>query len=62
MKPTKGQWEFIRKRLPKEHGEGRRRHDAKRILEGLVRHLQGKGKIDLAETFIDASFVEEKRG
>jgi len=105
MKLTKDQWEFIRKRLPKEPGGGRRRHDSKRILEGilwilktgarwrdlpkeypsyqtchrrfqewrkagvirdiledLVRHLQKKGKIDLAETFIDASFVEAKKG
>jgi transposase len=32
------------------------------ILEDLVRHLQKKGKINLAETFIDASFVEAKKG
>lgn len=105
MKLTKDQWEFIKKRVPKEPGGGRRRHDSKRILEGilwilktgarwrdlpkefpsyqtchrrfqewrkagvirdiledLVRHLQKKGKINLAETFIDASFVEAKKG
>lgn len=105
MKLTKDQWEFIRKRLPKEPGGGRRRQDAKRILEGilwilktgarwqdlpkdfpsyqtchrrfqewrkagalrdvledLVQHLHKKGKIDLAETFIDASFVKAKKG
>jgi hypothetical protein len=27
----------------------------------LVEHLKKKGKIDLAETFIDASFVEAKK-
>ena len=32
------------------------------ILEDLVRHLHKKGKIDLAETFIDASFVKAKKG
>lgn len=32
------------------------------ILEDLVRHLEKKGKINLAETFIDASFVEAKKG
>lgn len=105
MKLTKDQWAFIRKRLPKAPGGGRRRHDSKRILEGilwilktgarwrdlpkeypsyqtchrrfqewrkagvmreiledLVRHLHKKGKIDLAETFIDATFVEAKKG
>jgi transposase len=105
MKLTKEQWEFIRKRIPKEPGGGRRRHDAKRVIEGilwilktgarwcdlpkeypsyqtchrrfqewrregvirdiledLVRHLQKKGKINLAETFIDATFVEAKKG
>jgi len=34
----------------------------KKILERLVEHLQKKGKINLAETFIDASFVEAKKG
>lgn len=105
MKLTKEQWEFIRKRIPKDPGGGRRRHDPKRILEGilwilktgarwcdlpkeypsyqtchrrfqewrsagvirdiledLVRHLQKKGKINLAETFIDATFVKAKKG
>jgi transposase len=105
MKLTKEQWEFIRKRIPKDPGGGRRRHDAKRVIEGilwvlktgarwcdlpkeypsyqtchrrfqewrregvirailedLVRHLQKKGKINLAETFIDATFVEAKKG
>lgn len=105
MRLTKDQWEFIERRLPKGPGGGRRRHDAKRILEGilwilktgarwrdlpkeypsyqtchrrfqewrkagvmrevledLVRHLQKKGKINLAETFIDATFVEAKKG
>ena len=32
------------------------------ILEDLVRHLQKRGKINLAETFIDATFVEAKKG
>lgn len=30
------------------------------ILEGLVEHLQKKEKINLAETFIDVTFVEAK--
>jgi transposase len=34
----------------------------KKILEHLVEHLRKKGKINLAETFIDASFVEAKKG
>ena len=34
----------------------------KKILEGLVEHLREKGKINLAETFIDASFVKAKKG
>lgn len=34
----------------------------KKILERLVEHLREKGKINLAETFIDASFVEAKKG
>lgn len=34
----------------------------KKILERLVEHLQKKGKINLAETFIDASFAEAKKG
>ena len=34
----------------------------KKILEHLVEHLRSKGKINLAETFIDASFVEAKKG
>lgn len=34
----------------------------KKILEHLVEHLQKKGKINLAETFIDASFAEAKKG
>ena len=34
----------------------------KRILEALVEHLRDKGKIDLAETFIDATFVKAKKG
>jgi len=105
MKLTKEQWEFIRKRISKEPGGGRRRHDAKRVIEGilwilktgarwcdlpkeypsyqtchrrfqewwregvirdiledLVRHLQKKGKINLAETLINATFVEAKKG
>lgn len=33
-----------------------------KILRGLVEHLRERGKIDLAETFIDASFVEAKKG
>jgi len=33
-----------------------------RILRTLVEHLRERGKIDLAETFIDASFVEAKKG
>lgn len=33
----------------------------KKILEKLVEHLREKGKINLAETFIDASFVEAKK-
>ena len=33
-----------------------------KILRVLVEHLKKKGKIDLAETFIDASFVEAKKG
>ena len=34
----------------------------KKILERLVEHLRKKGKINLAETFIDASFAEAKKG
>lgn len=34
----------------------------KKILARLVEHLQKKGKINLAETFIDASFAEAKKG
>lgn len=34
----------------------------KKILQALVEHLKDKGKIDLAETFIDASFVKAKKG
>ena len=34
----------------------------KKILEALVEHLQKKGKIDLTETYIDASFVKAKKG
>lgn len=34
----------------------------KKILEALVEHLRDKGKMDLAETFIDASFVKAKKG
>lgn len=34
----------------------------KKILERLVEHLRDKGKINLAETFIDASFAEAKKG
>lgn len=34
----------------------------KKILERLVEHLREKGKINLAETFIDASFAEAKKG
>jgi transposase len=34
----------------------------KKILTRLVEHLREKGKINLAETFIDASFVEAKKG
>jgi transposase len=34
----------------------------RKILERLVEHLREKGKINLAETFIDASFVEAKKG
>lgn len=34
----------------------------RRILTRLVEHLREKGKINLAETFIDASFVEAKKG
>ena len=34
----------------------------KKILERLVDHLRKKGKINLAETFIDASFAEAKKG
>lgn len=33
-----------------------------KILRSLVEHLRKRGKIDLAETFIDASFVEAKKG
>lgn len=33
-----------------------------KILRALVEHLKKKGKINLAETFIDASFVEAKKG
>ncbi len=33
-----------------------------KILRALVEHLREKGKIDLAETFIDASFTEAKKG
>jgi transposase len=105
MKLTNEQWEFVKQRIPKERGGGRPRHDARRILEGilwilrtgaqwrhlpkeyptyqtchrrfqewrkagvireiledLVRHLQSKGRVDIAETFIDASFVEAKKG
>lgn len=32
------------------------------ILEDLVRHLQEKEKINLAETFLDTTFVEAKKG
>ncbi len=105
MKLAHDQWKFILKRIPKEPQGGRRRHGAKRILEGifwilktgarwrdlpkeypsyqtchrrfqewrkagvmrkiledLVQHLHKRGKINLAETFIDASFVEAKKG
>lgn len=34
----------------------------KRILIRLVEHLRTKGKINLAETFIDATFVDAKKG
>lgn len=34
----------------------------KKILERLVEHLRAKGKINLSETFIDASFTEAKKG
>jgi hypothetical protein len=34
----------------------------KKILTRLVEHLRKRGKINLAETFIDASFVEAKKG
>lgn len=34
----------------------------KKILTRLVEHLREKGKINLAETFIDASFAEAKKG
>ncbi len=32
------------------------------ILEALARHLEGKGQIDLAECFIDGTFVVAKKG
>lgn len=34
----------------------------KKILARLVEHLRDRGKIDLTETFIDATFVEAKKG
>lgn len=34
----------------------------RKILARLVEHLRQKGKIDLAETFIDATFVDAKKG
>ena len=34
----------------------------RKILERLIQHLQDVGKIDLAETFIDASYVDAKKG
>jgi transposase len=34
----------------------------KKILIKLAEHLRKKGKIDLAETFIDATFVDAKKG
>ena len=34
----------------------------KTLLEALVTHLREKGQIDLAETFIDATFVKAKKG
>lgn len=34
----------------------------KKLLEALVTHLQEKGQMDLAETFIDATFVKAKKG
>lgn len=34
----------------------------KKILLRLAQHLQEKGKINLAETFIDATFVDAKKG
>lgn len=42
--------------------EWRRSGIMRDVLEDLVRHLQAKVKIDLTETFIDASFVEAKKG
>jgi transposase len=34
----------------------------KKILVNLIEHLRRKGKINLAETYIDASFTEAKKG
>jgi transposase len=93
MRLTKEQWEFVRKRIPKEPGGGRRRHDAKRVIEGILwilktgarwcdlpkeypsyqmyhrrfQEWRREGVIraileDLAETFIDATFVDAKKG
>ena len=34
----------------------------RKILQKLIEHLRDKGKIDLTETYIDATFVEAKKG
>ena len=65
---TGARWQDLPKEYPpyqtchRRFQEWRKAGVMKAILEDLVEHLRKKGKINLAETYIDASFVEAKKG
>lgn len=65
---TGARWRDLPKEFPsyqtchRRFQEWRKAGVVRDILEDLVRHLQKKGRIDLTETYIDASFVEAKKG
>ena len=65
---TGARWRDLPKEFPsyqtchRRFQEWRKAGVIRDILEDLVRHLQKKGRIDLTETYIDASFVEAKKG
>lgn len=65
---TGARWRDLPKEFPsyqtchRRFQEWRKAGVIRDVLEDLVRHLQKKGRVDLTETYIDASFVEAKKG